>query len=70
MVKLSNTESFRCFRVQLKIAFVLGCRFFITRTLRARAITVSEMDVGEGSVAIWVGPKVIKIYAEKIFRIV
>jgi hypothetical protein len=68
--KVCDGESFRSFKIRPKVAFILGCRLFVTRSLSTRAIGVAKVNVWEGSIAVWVGAKVIEVDAEEVFRVV
>ena len=52
------------------MALVLGCGFFVAGTLWVRALSVTEVDVREGSIAVGVRTKVVKIDAEEVLRVV
>lgn len=70
MGKSSDGEPLRSFEIHPKMAFILGRRFFVTGTLRARAISVTKVDVRKGSVAVWIGTEVVEIDAEQVLRVV
>ena len=52
------------------MTFILGRKLFITGSFCARAISVTEVDIWERSVAAGVGAKVIKVDTEQVFRVV
>jgi hypothetical protein len=61
MGKFSGGGPLRSLKICPKKAFILGCRLFVTGT-----ISVTEVDVGEGSVAVWVRTKIIEIDAKEV----
>lgn len=68
--KFSDGEPLRGFGVYSKMTFILRRGFFVTGTICARAVSVTEVDVWEGSIAIWVRAKVIEIDAKQVLRVV
>lgn len=70
MSKFSDCGPLRSLKICPKVALIFRCKFFVTGTLCARAISIAEVDVREGSVAVWVGTKVAEIDAKEVLRVV
>lgn len=69
--KASDSERFRCLdRIYPKMIFILGRKFFVAGSICARALSVTKVDVWEGSVAVGVRTKVVQVDTEQIFRVV
>ena len=69
--KASNSEPFRCFdRIYPEMIFILGPKLFIAGALCVRGISITKVNVREGSVAVGIRTKVIKIDTEQVFRVV